>query len=272
MTAHAERAGASNMCIVKSVGGQGVNSADDVKTVQVLLNLAHATASPLSQDGVVGAETLTALESFQTARQPPLAAGLVEPEPGNPSLAALRAALPPGFALGKLQGVMIHATAELVSRFYPPLTAALEKYQIQTPLRMAHFFAQIGHESGELRWTSEFASGDSYEGREDLGNTQPGDGRRFKGRGLIQITGRANYVAFGKVVGSDFTSDASAALLASDPQLAVEASCWFWKEHGLNELADHDNIEAVTRRVNGGLNGLAQRTALLARSRFFFGC
>jgi putative chitinase len=137
---------------------------------------------------------------------------------------------------------------------------------------MAHFFAQIGHESGELRWTTEFASGDSYEGRQNLGNTEPGDGRRFKGRGLIQITGRANYVAFGRAIGSDFTSDANAALLGSDPNLAAYASCWFWKARGLNELADRDDIEGVTHRVNGGLNGFAQRVALLARSRFFFGC
>jgi putative chitinase len=258
------------MCIAKSVGEQGVNSADDVKTVQILLNLAHVTDPPLSQDGVVGAETLAALERFQTSRQPPLAAAMLEP--GSPTLAALRGALPPGFALGKLQGIMIHAAPDLVGRFFPPLTAAMDKYQIQTPLRMAHFFAQIGHESGELRWTTEFASGDAYEGRKDLGNDEPGDGRRFKGRGLMQITGRNNYIAFGKAVGTDYTNDANASLLSSDPHLAVEASCWFWKQRGLNELADRDDLEAVTHRVNGGINGLAQRATLLGRARFFFGC
>jgi putative chitinase len=134
---------------------------------------------------------------------------------------------------------------------------------------MAHFLAQTGHESGELRWTSEFASGSAYEGRAGLGNTQPGDGQRFKGRGLIQITGRANYTAYSKASGTDFTTDATAVLLSHDPATAVAASCWFWNMKGLNELADRDDFVGITRRINGGTNGLAERAAILARARFF---
>ena len=140
---------------------------------------------------------------------------------------------------------------------------------LRLPLPMAHFLAQTGHESGELRWTYEFASGAAYEGRAGLGNTQQGDGERFKGRGLIQITGRANYTAYGKARGADYTTDGGAVLLSHDPANAVEVSCWFWKMKGLNELADQDDLVGITRRVNGGTNGLAERGAILARARFF---
>jgi putative chitinase len=101
---------------------------------------------------------------------------------------------------------------------------------ISTPLRMAHFLAQLAHESGELRYAEEIASGDAYEGRADLGNSEPGDGRRFKGRGLIQLTGRFNYEAYGKTRGKDYTVSNKTDLLANDPFIAVDVSCWYWLE------------------------------------------
>ena len=140
---------------------------------------------------------------------------------------------------------------------------------IDTPLRCMHFLAQIGHESAGFRYTEEIASGEAYEGRADLGNTQPGDGVRFKGRGLIQLTGRANYAAYGKAIGVDLVDTDAYETLATDPERAVDVACWFWSTHGLNALADADDIEAVTRRINGGLNGLDDRKAYLHRARFF---
>ncbi len=136
-------------------------------------------------------------------------------------------------------------------------------------MRRAYFLAQVGHESGELRYTEEIASGDAYEGRRDLGNTEAGDGRRFKGRGLIQLTGRANYRGFGEAIGVDLLSNDNAQRVATDPGLAVEVACWFWQARGLNALADEDDAHAVTRRINGGLNGLADRLRQLDRARFF---
>jgi putative chitinase len=142
-------------------------------------------------------------------------------------------------------------------------------YEIDTPLRQAHFLAQIGHESGALRYTAELASGQGYEGRADLGNTHQGDGPRFKGRGLIQLTGRANYALYGQAKGRNFVDGDAYEHIATDPQLAVDVACWFWQRNHINQLADADDVAAVTRRVNGGLNGFDERKDYLARSKFF---
>ena len=120
-----------------------------------------------------------------------------------------------------------------------------------------------------MRFSEEIASGAEYEGRVDLGNTQPGDGVRFKGRGLIQLTGRANYTKYGKARHRDFTTGDNPKLIATRPALAVDVACWFWKQHKLNALADRDDVTAVTQVINGGLNGLADREAKLARAKFF---
>lgn len=151
-----------------------------------------------------------------------------------------------------------------VSLFLAPLNAAMGEFGIDTPLRQAAFLAQVGHESGQLRYVRELASGAAYEGRGDLGNVVAGDGMRFKGRGLLQVTGRANYAACGVALGLD--------LLAA-PQLLeqVAAACrsagWFWQSRGLNRLADAGDLERLTRRINGGLNGQAERLALYAAAR-----
>ena len=131
----------------------------------------------------------------------------------------------------------------------------------------SHFLAQIGHESGELRHTEELASGENYEDRAALDNTQPGDGPRFKGRGLIQLTGRKNYTEYGHDIGEDLLSDVGAKRVAEEDRLAVDVACWYWATRGLNDPADADDLEAVTRRINGGLNGLDQRRELLTRGK-----
>lgn len=146
-----------------------------------------------------------------------------------------------------------------IDTFAVPLNAAMMEFNISTKARQASFLAQVGHESGQLLYVRELASGAAYEGRKDLGNTEPGDGIRYKGRGLIQITGRANYKACGDALGYDLV--ANPAFLES-PVLACRSAAWFWRSNGLNVLADKGDQVGVTRRINGGINGLADRLAL----------
>lgn len=154
---------------------------------------------------------------------------------------------------------------------YLALVAAMTEFAITTPLRAAAFLAQVAHESGEFRWLEELASGDAYEGRVDLGNAEPGDGRRYKGRGPIQLTGRANYARCGQALWLDLLSDPAQ---VATPEVGFRAAGWYWTTHGLNELADRgdaDAFRAITRRINGGLNGLAQREAYYARAKVALG-
>lgn len=146
------------------------------------------------------------------------------------------------------------------------INALCSKYDINSTVRLAAFLGQIMHESGEFRYVRELASGEAYEGRRDLGNAQPGDGKRYKGRGLIQITGRTNYAACGKALGADLVGMPEQLEL---PGPAVESACWFWKTHGLNELADAGKFETITRRINGGLNGYDDRLKYWRRATNF---
>jgi putative chitinase len=148
------------------------------------------------------------------------------------------------------------------------LAATLDRYEIASDLRAAHFLAQTCHESDSFCTTVEYASGEAYEGRTDLGNTQPGDGQRYKGRGLIQLTGRANYTSYGAALGLDLVDHPE---MAADPPTSLVIACEFWKQRGLNALADQDDIEAITRRINGGLNGLSDRQIRLARAKAALG-
>ncbi len=142
--------------------------------------------------------------------------------------------------------------------FLPALNAAMAEFGINTPARQASFLAQLAHESGQLVYVRELASGAAYEGRTDLGNVVAGDGARFRGRGLLQITGRTNYAACGKALGLDLL--AQPALLEQTVN-ACRSAGWFWQSRGLNALADAGDQVAVTRRINGGTNGLAERLA-----------
>lgn len=144
--------------------------------------------------------------------------------------------------------------------WYGPVKAALIEFSIDTPAREAAWLAQIGHESGGFRFLREIwgptAAQARYEGRKDLGNTEPGDGFRFRGRGLIQITGRGNYTAAGRALGADLVRQPE---LLESPSLAARSAGWFWSTHGCNVYADSGDFIALTRRINGGLNGLADR-------------
>lgn len=152
--------------------------------------------------------------------------------------------------------------------FAPMLTAAMDEFGIDTAARAAAFLAQVAHESGELRYVEEIASGEAYEGRADLGNTEPGDGVRYKGRGLLQITGRANYATCGDALGIDLLADPTP---LTQPDLACRSAAWFWESRGLNQLADKDDFIRITRRINGGLTGYASRLQYLERAKRVLG-
>ena len=131
-------------------------------------------------------------------------------------------------------------------------------------LRLAHFMAQVAHESGGFKYMEEIASGQAYEGRKDLGNTQPGDGVRYKGRGPIQCTGRANYRTFGRKIGINLERYPE---MAANPSIGLHIACVYWGDRNLNALADNDDVVAITKRVNGGTNGLDDRKAQLAKAK-----
>lgn len=166
----------------------------------------------------------------------------------------------------QLTAIMPFAKAR-ADLFLPHLNAAMNEFDIDTALRQAAFLAQIGHESGQLRYVKELASGEAYEGRADLGNTQPGDGVKFKGRGLIQVTGRNNYTAVMMALDLDCLEHPE---ILETPENAVRVSAWWWKANGLNQAADTGNIDTVSDLVNkgrktqayGDTNGFADRLAL----------
>jgi putative chitinase len=132
---------------------------------------------------------------------------------------------------------------------------------MDSELRLAHFMAQLVHESGSFRYMEELASGQAYEGRRDLGNTEPGDGKRYKGRGPIQVTGRTNYRYFGRKIGIDLERHPE---IAATPSIGLHLALEYWKDRKLNERADADDVVGITKRINGGDNGLADRKAHLA--------
>ena len=171
------------------------------------------------------------------------------------------------------------SSLENAQKFTPYLNKYMQKYGITTPNRVLAFLAQVGHESGSLKYTEEIASGSAYKGRNDLGNIYAGDGVKFKGRGLIQLTGRGGYQNMSQKVGKDLIANPE---LVQQPDLATEVSAIYWSEKTrngltLNEWADKFDLtqpidstnnkgihENITRAINGGINGLNDRANRLA--------
>lgn len=183
--------------------------------------------------------------------------------------------------------------------FLPALNAAIGDWQIETPTRIAAFLAQVGHESAQLTrcaeslaysaqrlaavWPRRFRSSDGsptalarelayqperiancvYAGRNGNGDEASGDGWRYRGRGLLQITGRANYLAVGDGLGQPLLTSPQQ---LAEPWWACQSAAWWWSYHGLNVLADEGCFEGITRRINGGLNGLDERVRLWRRA------
>jgi putative chitinase len=163
----------------------------------------------------------------------------------------------------QLQFIYPHCPQQRIDIYLPLLQKCLDKYSIDTVPRIRMFLAQVGHESAELRYTEELASGIAYENRKDLGNTQPGDGVRYKGRGLIQLTGRSNYALCGLALDLPLLDQPK---LLSEYGPATESAGWFWSNHQLNTYCDTDNFVGLTRRINGGVNGMVNRQELYQRA------
>lgn len=159
-------------------------------------------------------------------------------------------------------------SSEMARAWFEHVRAACLEFGIVGPVRIAAFLAHVGHESGGFVYTRELwgptAAQQRYEGRADLGNTQPGDGFRFRGRGLIQITGRDNYQRAAAGLGRDVVADPQ---LLEQRALAARSAAWWWKTHGCNQLADGGDFVALTERINGGTNGLADRQVRWDRAK-----
>jgi len=177
-----------------------------------------------------------------------------------------------------LKSIMPSAPIANISMYSEAFSKILPKYKIDTPKRIAAFLGQIAVESGQLKFTKELPSkwnkknpkdpkepvGSLYEGRKLLGNNQPGDGPKFIGRGILQLTGRNNYDSFGKKVGEDLISKPE---LACDPIIATKIACQYFVDKGLLELADVWNLDEITRKVNGNAKlHLIERIAFSERA------
>jgi len=183
------------------------------------------------------------------------------PQPEPPAAAAEPAPASGPFKAADLAAAGI--APERIATYLAPLNAACVEFDINTPARAAQFLAQVTWESEEFKYTREIwgptAAQQSYDGRRDLGNYQRGDGFKFRGAGLIELTGRGNF------------SECSAALFGNpsvlvnnpdklaEPATSCRAAAWFWHSRGCNELADAGNFTGITRKINGGLNGLQNR-------------
>jgi len=158
------------------------------------------------------------------------------------------------------------------NQYLPALNKAMNDGSINSCPRKSAFLAQLAHESGQLIYWEELASGDAYEGRADLGNTHPGDGRRYKGRGPIQLTGRSNYRSAGQALGLPLEANPT---MVSETNVGFKTSIWFWNSRSLNQLADSNtqsSFDQITRRVNGGYNGKSSRDAYWHKAKQVLGC
>lgn len=262
--------------LVSSVGYQRPNDRDDVETVQRLLNANidlngfQLSDGPLTPNGKCCPRTLAAIMEFQRS-----VVGVAEPDgkvdPDRQTIARLCEVVPQKADAAFLALLYLGAFEKDIAELAPGIEQVMRERAINTPLRQAHFLAQIGHESGELHYREELASGEAYEGRATLGNTQPGDGKRFKGRGLIQLTGRANYAAYGRNIERESELLENPSLVAADTILCVDVAGWYWTSRKLNDLADADDFDQITVKINGrGRNGYQNRKRLLKRAKALF--
>lgn len=171
--------------------------------------------------------------------------------------------------LAQLRAIMPTLQQNKASAYLAPLNKGMAEFHITTRLRKAAFLGQVAHESGELKWFHEFASGMEYDisrnprKAQELGNVNPGDGPLYKGRGPIQLTGRANYIKCGKALGLDLVDHPD---IGVEPNVAFRTAGWFWETNGLNPLADEGNYKLITRRINGGYNGYDDRVKYYKRA------
>ncbi len=161
----------------------------------------------------------------------------------------------------QLKQIYPYSTQTNRDKYLPYINQFALEYKMDEPEILSAFLAQIGHESGQLRYVEEIASGKAYENRKDLGNTNKGDGVLYKGRGLIQITGRSNYTTLSESLKIDFISNP---YLLKEPIYAVLSAFWYWETRKLKRwstLKESDFI-ILTKRINGGLNGYKNRVEI----------
>lgn len=162
-----------------------------------------------------------------------------------------------------LKKIAPYAKDHILTALVDPLNEHLPKYGLNNKTRVKHFLAQAAHETAGFKTLEEYATGAAYEGRKDLGNTQKGDGKRYKGRGIFQLTGRANYKTFGKKIGKDLENNP---MLAGDAETSVLIALEYWNNRKLTPLADKEDITNITKKINGGLNGFDDRKKYLAKA------
>lgn len=219
---------------------------------------------PGAADGLYDSRTQGALDRFRKAYH----VGGRGSGVGKATLARLKTASERYVTAGDLTRIMPGLSRSKAHKVEPYLNRAMVEFGITTPKRQAAFLAQLGHESGSLKYFEEIASGAAYEGRTDLGNTHPGDGKRYKGRGPIQLTGRANYRAAGRALGLPLEKRPG---MAARISVGFRTAGWFWKTHGLNGLADRGAFDTISRTINGGDNGLQDRRDYWARAKRVLG-
>jgi len=172
---------------------------------------------------------------------------------------------------GLIQAIGAHIDPVRLPELTQAFSLRLAQGHIDTALRLSHFIAQCAHESGGFHYWYELGGPDyfkKYDGRKDLGNTYLGDGYRFRGRGIIQLTGRSNYSKYAAALGLDLIGNPE---LAATTDVAVRIAVQFWNDHGLSALADKDDVLTITKRINGGTRGLAERKAYLVKMKSLFG-
>lgn len=199
------------------------------------------------------------------------------PKPIPPKVAASSPAVDGDFGPKTLAAVLDYAAGRPLGATGVALARAMAadfpRYGLTTDLRVAHFLAQCAHETGGFRHFVELGSGDKngdglddyllkYDKRTDLGNTPQvdGDGQKYRGRGIFQLTGRANYERYGKRIGIDLVNEPKR---AAEPEVAVLTACLYWSDRKLNEFADADDVKTITKKINGGYNGLDDRIKYL---------
>jgi putative chitinase len=207
--------------------------------LKIQKRLAAAGYDPGAQDGVMGPKTMAAILNFTVKKN-----------------------------LGSLSVLLGRA---MISDF--------KKYEINTDLRMMHFIAQAAHETANFRTLVEFGSGkdlnrngfddylERYDFRGDLGNNKAGMGQKYRGRGIFQLTGLFNYIRFGSRISIDLAKNPDR---AAEPEVSVLIACLYWNDKKLSPLADKDDIVGITKKINGGRNGLEDRQAKLARLKLLF--
>ncbi len=202
--------------------------------------------------------------------------------------------------LSGLQSVMPRTSAATLAQFVPVLQSQLADYEINTPLREAHFIAQLAHESGgfehqkenlnysdkalravfgkyfpdeeiakEYARQPEKIANRVYANRIGNGDEASGEGWKYRGRGLIQLTGKANYAKCAESIGSDLVNEPD--LICQKPAVSVSVACWFWQSKNLNKFADEDDVTSITKRINGGLHGIEARREYLSRCKQVLG-